>query len=156
MTKGYNTLPPFLLRHYPVHRYYAAIRLPDRIWLPCFVSLVGHTPLRKNCQGLPSCRDITMCNVPRSLTPEELQRSCLTERWGVAFCWTDGIGLLNCTYIGAHSLQPWLSARYLACLRLNAAVASYAPRLATSGWLFLSRWASHPLYVTTLLGRSRP
>jgi DNA-damage-inducible protein J len=57
---------------------------------------------------------------------------------------------------GLIPFSLWLSAHYLACLRLNASVASCASRLATSGWLVLSRRASHPLYVTTLLGRSRP
>lgn len=40
------------------------------------------------------------------------------------------------------------------CLRLKAVVAYYPPRLATSEWLVLSRRESHPLYVTTILGRT--
>ena len=47
------------------------------IWFPCFLSLVHHTLLtRKDRQGLPSCRIISMCNVPRSLTPERFYPSC--------------------------------------------------------------------------------
>jgi len=40
------------------------------------------------------------------------------------------------------------------CLRLKVAVTCYPPRLATSEWLTLARRESHPLYVTTLPGRS--
>ena len=47
-----------------------------------------------------------------------------------------------------------LSARCLACLRLAGQVTSTRSRLATGGWLILSREDSHLLCVVTLPGRS--
>ena len=71
-----------------------------------------------------------------------------------AFCNVNSISLPNLRYYAAQSLQLSLSAYYLVCLRLKKIVTYIPQRLTTSGWLNLSRRASHPLYDTTLLGRT--
>ena len=59
--------------------------------------------------------------------------------------------------MGFSELNPFSQLAYgpsSNCLRLKVTVTCYPPRLATSEWLVLTRWESHPLYVTTLLSRS--
>lgn len=55
-----------------------------------------------------------------------------------------------------RSINPFNRLAYgplVNCLRLKV-VTCYSPRLVTSEWLILSRRESHPLYISTLLGRS--
>lgn len=122
----------------PPHQYYAAIRLPACLLAPLLCIACRPYSLAEERQGLPSCRDLSMYSVPRSLTPEEFQRSCLFVHWNVAFCWTESIGLLNIDkFRGSIPSTFRLSAHCLACLRLNRPVTRPAPRLA-------SRWLARP------------
>ena len=103
----------------------------------------------KTEQDLPSCCNISMCDVPRSTTPKESLLSCHYESRDIAFCAPEHISLLNS---GISELNPFNQLAFGPspnCLRLKIQVTPYPPRLATSEWLILSRWESHPLYVAT-------
>ena len=120
------------------------------IWLPHFLSLVlPYSPIGKTAQDLPSCCNISMYDVPRSTTPKKSLLSCLYESKDVAFCAPEHISLLIC---GISKLNPFNQLAFGPspnCLRLKIQVTLHPPRLATSEWLVLSRWESHPLYVAT-------
>src|SRR5690606_32419031 len=101
-------------------------------------------------KDLPSCRNISMYNVPWSTTPGKLSLSCHGENDSVAFYTPECIGLPNLHEIS--ELNPFNLSAYGPlpnCLRLKTDVAICPPRLVTSEWLVLSRRESHPLYVTT-------
>jgi hypothetical protein len=151
-------LLPFLYRSYPASSVLCSNPTPCAPFgFLTLYRLSAILPLRKSPQGLPSCREPTVYSVPRSLTPGKfrparlyrLPKCCLLQ---------DGMNRPSHFALFRSSIPSTLrlSARCLACLRLNIAVTSYAPRLATGGWLNLARWDSHPLSVTTWLGRSRP
>src|SRR3954447_26967957 len=95
-----------------------------------------------------------MSDVPWSSTPERFLPSCLIVGRNVAFCKGKSISPLD---MGISELNPFNHMAYgpsSNCLRLKTPVTCCPPRLATSEWLTLTRWESHPLYVTTLLSRS--
>jgi hypothetical protein len=177
-------LLPFLYRSYPASSVLCSNPTPCAPFgFLTLYRLSAILPLRKSPQGLPSCREPTVYSVPRSLTPGKfrparlyrLPKCCLLQdgmnrpshlalfRSSIPSTLRLSARCLACL---AQSLQPCgfrptdLTQRFLpcclACLRLNIAVTSYAPRLATGGWLNLARWDSHPLSVTTWLGRSLP
>jgi hypothetical protein len=105
-------------------------------------------------KNLPSCRNISMSNVPWSSTPERFLLSRLNDTRNIAFCTDKHISPL---VYGISKFNPFNHSVYgpfANCLRLKIVVTYYPPRLATSEWLTLTRRESHPLYVTTLLGRS--
>jgi len=80
--------------------------------------------------------------------------SSLFACYSVAFCSGNDINLLI-RYFEAQSLHPFrLSPCYL--VRLTLKVSNYSDSSkANYGWLaYLSRWDSHPLYQTTLHGRT--
>lgn len=121
------------------------------IWFPCFVSLVKTilSTIRKTQQDFPSCYNISMCDVPRSMTPKKSLLSCHFESRDVAFCAPEHISLLIC---GISKLNPFNQLAFGPspnCLRLKIQVTLHPPRLATSEWLILARWEFHPLYVAT-------
>ena len=76
---------PSLHGHYPLHRYYEAIRLPARRLASLLFLLVGHTPCLESGQGLPSRHDSVVCSVPGSQTPGKPRQSCLIDWRSVAF-----------------------------------------------------------------------
>src|SRR5690606_17736246 len=95
-----------------------------------------------------------MSNVPWSLTPE---RFLLSRQIDIEILFSARFTASTLSIHGISELNPFNLTAYgpLAnCLRLKVAVTCYPPRLATSEWLVLSRRESHPLYVTTLLGRT--
>jgi hypothetical protein len=141
-----------------LHWYYAAIRLPIKHLDHLLCMLVHHTlrkkKPRKDRQDLLSCRNISMSDVPWSSTPERFLPSCLIVGRNVAFCKGKSISPLD---MEISELNPFNHMAYgpsSNCLRLKTPVTCCPPRLATSEWLVLTRWESHPLYVTTLLSRS--
>lgn len=120
------------------------------IWLPCFLSLVQpYSQISKDRQDLPSCYNISMCDVPRSMTPKESLLSCHFESRDVAFCVSEHISLLNFVISKLNPFNQLAFGPSPNCLRLKMQVTPHPPRLATSEWLVLSRWESHPLYVAT-------
>src|SRR6478752_8460682 len=96
-----------------------------------------------------------MCNVPRSLTPEWFHSSCHLR--SMKCCFLLQVKHQPSRFTNIMELNPF---NHLAfgpppnCLRLKTKVTFSPPRLATSEWLVLTRRESHPLYNTTLLGRT--
>ena len=120
------------------------------------LSLVGHTPayIAEEETGPPEFPPYN--SVERAETSDPGEAPCLSplsrpavlhSAQAIASAFPFGISWLN-----VFSLP--LSAHSLACLRLNRVVAHMAPRLATGGWLVLTRQESHPLYKATLPGRT--
>src|SRR5690606_16237465 len=106
--------------------------------------------LRKRPKDLPSCRNISMYNVPWSTTPGKLSLSCHGENDSVAFYTPECIGLPNLHEIS--ELNPFNLSAYGPlpnCLRLNTDVTICPPRLVPSVWLVLSRPESPQLSFTT-------
>ena len=133
------------------HRYYAVIRLPARHLVSSLcIACTPYSSLQwKDLQDLPSCRNISMRNVPRSTTPRRPLSSChFTKIEILLSAQVNASALL----MGFSELCPFnllVFGPLPNCLRLKITVTCYPPRLATSEWLVLSRRESHPLYVTT-------
>ena len=93
------------------------------------------------CLGPTNSGEVSVCS------PLRLQRCCFPY---VPIRQPSQLGISELCILSTFRL----SARYLRCLRLKIPVTRYPPRLATSEWLVLSRWDSHPHYVTTWPGRT--
>lgn len=120
------------------------------IWLSYFLSLVQpYSPIWKDRQDLPSCYNISMYDVPRSMTPKKSPLSCHCDSRDFAFCVSEHISLLNFVISKLNPFNQLAFGPSPNCLRLKIQVTLYPPRLATSKWLILSRWEFHPLYVAT-------
>lgn len=95
-----------------------------------------------------------MYNVPWSSTPKWLLLSC---RFANTVILLSMLSIISAHLLRISKLNPFNHMVYgplSNCLRLKTQVTLCPPRLATSEWLVLSRRESHPLYITTLLGRS--
>jgi len=140
-----------------LHRYYTVIRLPTchLVSLLCYhlstiltvsssrtdrVSPVAVSYLCVTCQGHRPRGSFN--NLTEAIIKILLSVSVTTSAFPISGSY------------GAQSLQRALSACYLVCLRLKIVVTYYPPKLTTGGWLNLTRRDSHPLYDTTLLGRT--
>ncbi len=86
------------------------------VWLTHLLSLVLPYSLLlflKDRQDLPSCYNISMCNVPRSSTPKRFLLSRPYEIRNVAFCTVKYISPLNWVFRSSIPSTNWLSAHYL-------------------------------------------
>jgi len=146
----YNSNCNFQVAHY------AATRLPDRLPLPHFLSLVTRTPdhYLKSNQGLPSSRIITLYSMLISPTPRKLRPSYLNVGHSIAFC-TDNRICLPIFSISRLNHFSFSAFSLLSCLPTLKLIGYQISSKANYGRLvYLTRRDSHPLYDTTLLGRT--
>jgi|SRR5690625_2454413 len=87
------------------------------------LSLVRHfsPQLRRNLKDIPSCRNISTCNVPRSSTPGKLLFSCLLSR--ITMMPSTLLNALAFPFSRVSELNPFNQLAYgplSSCLRLKA------------------------------------